>query len=221
MALAQSARGRTRTTHAYVLGTLREAILNGELAGGTHLIQSDLATQLDVSITPVREALRDLAAEGLVDFDPHKGALVRSLDLAEVQELYELRMTLEPIMIRRSIKCLKPERIDHADSLQRQMTNTTSITEWVELNRQFHEAFAEPDNSRLSAILSGLRASSSAYVGLSLGASPDRIKESDTQHAQLVELYRRQDVNAVVALTLQHLESTLATITEAHDRGIL
>ena len=66
------------------------------MTGGTRIIQSEIASQLEVSVTPVREALRDLAAEELVIFDPHRGALVRSLDLEEVKEIYQLRMVLSP-----------------------------------------------------------------------------------------------------------------------------
>lgn len=212
---------RTRTAHAYVLKTLREAILDGRLAGGTHLVQSDLATELGVSVTPVREALRDLAAEGLVEVDPHRGALVRTLDLAEVQELYELRMTLEPLMVRRSMASISAEQIERAGSLHRKMQLTENIGEWVELNRQFHETFAETKESRLSNILAGLRASASSYVGLSLAASPSRISQSNEEHAELIGLYKAGDVERIIQLTVQHLQTTLATIEEAHQQGII
>lgn len=211
---------RTRTAHEYVFRTLREAILDGRLPGGTRLIQNDLGTQLDVSVTPVREALRDLASDGLILFDPHRGALVRTLDLAEVEELYELRMTLEPLMVKRSVERISVEQLARAENLQRQMVTADSLTTWVELNREFHGSFVDPaDNSRLSSILCGLRDSASAFVRLSLAASTERIDQSNTEHLQLVELYRKRDVEGVINLTLQHLQTTLATIKEAHDHG--
>lgn len=215
-------RKRAPTAHDYVLDTLREAILSSRLPGGTRLIQSELASELDVSITPIREALRGLATEGLVTFDAHRGSRVRSLDLAEVQELYELRITLEPLMVRRAIAHATPEHLDRADEIRRRMELTDEISTWTELNREFHAALNESDDqSRLTVILNGLRDSASAYVGLSLGASPERIVESNVEHARLVELYRNRDTEAAVTLTVQHLRTTLTTIELAHEYGIL
>lgn len=212
--------GRPRTAHEYVLSALRASILEGELTGGTRLIQSDIANQLEVSVTPVREALRDLVAEGLVVFDPHRGALVRSLNMAEVRELYELRVALEPLMVRRTIERLTDEEIAKSHDLQIKIAATTNIATWVELNRKFHEVFARPDEtSRLSTILANLRDSASSYVAMSLVVSPKRVAQSNEEHSQLVSLYRKRDVNGAIALTLQHLQTTLETIEEANNDG--
>lgn len=217
-----SKHGRSMTTHGFVLQALRDGILDGSVAGGTRLIQADLARELDVSITPVREALRDLATEGLVVFDPHRGFRVRTLNLAEVQELYELRMTLEPLTVRRVAESVSDDQLDRAEELREAMEHATNVSEWSELNRQFHAVLVEGDRgSRLAQIVDGLRDSASAYVGLSLSASPERITESDREHAQLIELYRRKDIDGAVALTVQHLHTTLSTIEEAYERGLL
>jgi len=213
---------RNLTAHGYVLKTMREAILDGTLPGGTRLIQAEIASQLDVSITPVREALRDLAGEGLVVFDPHRGSRVRSLDLAEVRELYELRIALEPLMVRRMIGVVTEDDLSRAESLLQRMKKAKNIATWSELNRQFHATFAEQDkDSRLAQILTGLRDSASSYVSLSLGASAERRAESDVEHAKLIELYRARDLDGAIALTVQHLHTTLDTIEQAHDEGLL
>ena len=223
MALSQLiGNNRTMTAHSYVLNTMRRAILDGTLPGGTRLIQAELATQLGVSITPVREALRDLAGEGLLVFDPHRGAYVRSLDLAEVRELYELRITLEPLMVRRVIADITTEQLNRAESTRKKMEHTKDIAAWSELNRQFHATFAEGDKgSRLHVILAGLRDAASSYVSLSLRASAERTAESNAEHARFVQLYRNHDVEGAVTLAVQHLHTTLATIEQANDEGLL
>jgi DNA-binding GntR family transcriptional regulator len=213
---------RTRTAHEYVRATLRAAVLDGTLAGGARLVQTELAERLGVSTTPVREALRDLATEGLVVFDPHRGALVRSLDIAEVRELYELRVTLEPLMVRRVISAITPEQLGRAEDLRRRMEEPGEISTWVEHNRDFHAIFSEVDpSSRLATILTGLRDSATPYVALSLGSRPQQIAEANVEHAALLDFYREGAMEGAVELTVTHLLATLAVIEEAHERGEL
>jgi DNA-binding GntR family transcriptional regulator len=212
---------RALTARVYVLDTLRKAILNGTLPGGTRLMQADLAAQLDVSITPVREALRDLAGEGRVVFDPHRGSRVRSLDIDEVRELYEMRIALEPLMVRRVMATITAEQLDRAEELCRRLEKTTNVEEWSELNREFHALFAiEDKESRLAMVLNGLRDSASMYVKLSLGASADRHAESNAEHTELIELYRAHDTERAINLTVQHLRATLAGIEEVHQNSL-
>lgn len=215
--------GRTNlTAHSYVLNGMRKAILDGELPVGSRLIQADLAAQFDVSITPVREALRDLAGEGLVVFDPRRGSRVRSLDLAEVREIYELRIALEPIMVKRMIKQVDADDLDEAERLLRRMDRIKDFAIWSDLNRRFHACFAEEEgSSRLATMLAGLRDSASLYVTLSLRANPHRRDESDVEHAQILQSYREQNVAAATRLAVQHMRTTLTTIEEAHAQGIL
>jgi DNA-binding GntR family transcriptional regulator len=183
-------------------------------------VQAELASQLGVSTTPVREALRDMASEGLVVFDPHRGAIVRPLDMEEVREIYELRITLEPLMVRRVADLITDEQLDRADGLAARMRIETNLSTWVELNREFHSVFSEiGEGSRLAGILASLRDSASAYVSLSLEARPEQVPQANHEHDELVKLYRERDADGALELTLQHLRSTLAAIEEAHERG--
>lgn len=208
---------RSRTAYEHVRRSLRDAILDGELTGGTRLLQSALAAQFGVSTTPVREALRELATEGLVFFDPHRGAVVRELELAEVQEIYELRMTLEPLMVRRSIDGLTEERLHQAEELLTRMESEEDIHAWSDLNRAFHAVLMRSaEGTRLAGILTGLRDSAAAYVMLSLRARSEQVSEANVEHRQLLDLYRRRDTEAAIDLTVTHLKSTLAAIESAH-----
>lgn len=211
-----------RTVHEFVHHALRAAVMDGTLPGGARLVQSDLAQQLGVSTTPVREALRDLATEGLVVLDPHRGAVVRSLDIEEVRELYELRMTLEPLMVRRVAAAMTDERLDRAAELQRRMEEPCDPQTWSRLNRDFHALFSEAaDSSRLASILTGLRDSAAPYVAMSLVSRPEQAAQANTEHTELVESYRTGDVERAVEQTLDHLRSTLHVIEEAHGLGRL
>jgi DNA-binding GntR family transcriptional regulator len=213
---------RTRTAYEHVRATLRAAILDGTLPAGARLVQSELATALGVSTTPVREALRDLTTEGLVLFDPHRGALVRSLDIAEVREIYQLRMTLEPLMVTRVIDQLSDDQLARATDLCERMEREQDTPVWVNLNRDFHAVFSEVDErSRLAGILAGLRDSAAAYVAVSLDARPRQVAEANAEHKEFLDIYRRRDEQAAVRLTVQHLQSTLAAIEEAHTSGVL
>ena len=213
---------RTRTAYEHVRATLRAAILDRTLPAGTRLVQSDLAAQLGVSTTPVREALRDLAAEGLVLLDAHRGATVRPLDIDEVREIYELRMTLEPLMVARVVDRITEEQLGRAEEIARRMSTETDMSVWVNLNREFHAVFSEVDaKSRLAQILAGLRDSAAGYVAVSLDARPAQVAKANDEHHELLDIYQRRDRDAAIALTVEHLRSTLAVIEETHTTGLL
>lgn len=217
-----AAPARARTAYEHVRATLRAAILDRTLPAGMRLVQSDLAAQLGVSTTPVREALRDLATEGLVLFDSHRGAVVRPMNIDEVREIYELRMTLEPLMVRRVVDGITDEQLARAEELAARMRAEPDMTAWVNLNRDFHAVFSEFDGqSRLAQILAGLRDAAAGYVAVSLDARPQQVEEANTEHQEMLEIYRRRDRDAAVELTVQHLRSTLAVIEQAHAKGLL
>lgn len=213
----RSMQPRSRTAHEYVRTELRAAILEGELSGGTRLLQSEIASQLGVSTTPVREALRDLATEGLVFFTAHQGAVVRTLSLEEVREIYELRMLLEPLLIRRVVGQIGEESLKRARTLWYQMDIEKDPGVWVQLNQAFHKVFAEPEEgSQLAYILAGLRDRAAAYVGVSLKARPEQMHQANADHGQMLELFGRRDVDGLTELTVDHLRSTLAAIESQH-----
>ncbi|MEV7471146.1 GntR family transcriptional regulator [Streptomyces kronopolitis] len=208
---------RPRTNYEFARQTLRSDILDGRVQPGSRLVQTELATRLGVSTTPVREAIQDLAREGLVTLDPHRGAFVRSLSLAEVREIYELRIVLEPMLLRRTAAQLDKADLDRAEHLYEQMAEEHDLSRWAELNREFHHIlFAPAEDSRLAGIIAGLRDSATPYVALSL-REPDQREHSNAEHVELLGLLRAQDIDTAEELTRQHLASTLAIIEQSYD----
>src|SRR3954453_17077807 len=100
---------RTPTAQARAAATLRAAILDGELRPGQRVSQEAWAARAQVSLIPVREALRALAGEGLVTYRPRRGYVVTELDLDELEEVYRLRRLLETDVIRRGVPRATPD----------------------------------------------------------------------------------------------------------------
>lgn len=209
------------TAHEFVYDTLRRAILGGALAGGTKLVQADIASQLSVSTTPVREALRDLAAEGLVVFRAHIGAVVRELDIGELVELYDIRKALEPLAIQRAAARITPEEIAQAYALARQMEQESSPGAWAELNRKFHAIVENAAQAPfILSVLKGVQDISTIYVAHSLVLQPSRIVSGNKEHRALLAALRRHDGEAAASLIVAHLDSTLHAVLKAQsDNG--
>jgi DNA-binding GntR family transcriptional regulator len=202
--------GGVRTAHRTVTDRLREAILSGELPGGTRLVQSELAASLAVSVTPVREALRDLVGEGLVEFDPYRGATVHEPTLEELEEIYELRSLLTARTVAEGVQRITDDELAAAESLHREMKAQSDPATWLDLNRQFHHVLDAASRRPLyQEVLGRLADLSALYVGVSISGSKSRRKQANSDHAELIAAYRDRDADAAVELALRHLGDTV------------
>lgn len=198
--------GTRQTAHEFVRGVLRGAILSGDLVGGTRLVQAELASMLEVSTTPVREALRELASEGLIRFDPHRGAVVQELSGEELREIYAIREILEPVALRQAVPKLTDDVIERLRALHAEMGRIPHSADWVEANRSFHMAIYEAAASpRLAAIIRGLEDASVMYIGASLKEVPDLRDAAIDDHAAILDALERRDADAAVEAVVRHL----------------
>ena len=199
-----------RTAQELVRDTLRRAILTGEIQGGTRLVQADLATKLNVSTTPVREALRSLAAEGLVRLDSHRGAVVRTLTRDEVLEIFELRSVLEPIVLQRAIPRVTPEQLDEAAEIEAEMSRERDPGRWGQLNRMFHGVFmTAAESERLRQMVESLQDAFSAYIVSAMVVDDFRREQANDQHRTLLEAVRTRDEASATAAMVAHMRLTL------------
>lgn len=206
--------GFRRTAYEMVRETLRRAILSGDIPPGSVLVQTVLAQQLQVSTTPVREALRDLAAEGLISLDAHKSAIVLPGSLDEMEEIYSLRLLLEPYCVRQAIKRITEKEIEEAARIHERMLATERAAEWLALNSSFHKVLTDAAGSpRLSAILKGLREGAQVYIAMRV-CGPAEIASGNREHAAILEAFRSRDEKAACAAILGHLETTRRMASE-------
>jgi DNA-binding GntR family transcriptional regulator len=194
-----------RTAHEFVRETLRRAILRGDLSGGSRLIQADLAAELQVSTTPVREALRDLATEGLITLDRHRGGIVRELNWEEMKEIRRIREQLEPLAVELAVKGVTEEQLAAAADLADRMASESDLANWVELNRRFHVLFHEATGApRLAGILKGLEEAAAAYVAQAQRWHPEIRRRADADHRAFIDACRRRDPNAALEALSGH-----------------
>src|ERR1700752_924690 len=132
-----------QTIASMTVVALRERILRGDYPEGEPLRHDAVADELGVSRIPVREALRQLEAEGLVTFSPHRGAVVSSLSLDEIDELFELRAEIECDLVLRAVPLITEKQLKRATDLLDEFEAALAAGEasrWGQLNWHFHAA---------------------------------------------------------------------------------
>lgn len=203
-----------RTTADSVAGILRQQIREGTLAAGTRLRQSEVAKRLGVSTTPVREAFALLQADGLVQVDRHRGAVVYEPSVEDLREFYEIREALEALAISLALPHLTDQHLDQLEALIAEMRTCKDDQRWLELNDLFHISLYEASGrKRLCSIISGLRDSSRVYIHMFVahGAKGER---ADDEHAAILNACRSRDRIAAMEAVKSHLQVAVRKDTE-------
>ncbi|MCO7225661.1 GntR family transcriptional regulator [Pleionea sp. CnH1-48] len=199
---------KTRTQA--VAEAIREKILSGAIKGGQPLRQNALADELKVSRIPVREALLQLEAEGLVKFEAHKGAVATELSPDECRELFELRAMLETEVLKLAISNQQQEDWDKAENILDRfdslLNSGESIENWSELNQEFHNTLYQPSHRTFTLdLIRSLNTSSDRYIRLQLLLT-NKIPQAESEHRELLELCREGNKRAACKLLKQHIE---------------
>ena len=198
--------------------TLREEIIAGKLRPGEALPEAATAVRLNVSRSPVREAMRRLAGESLVNIVPGRGAFVSTVSLTDVLELYQLREVLEPLASRLASKQPAAESLNGVlDEMRRApvMIDDNLIAEYYELCARMDAEIAEiSSNARLAAMLGDLwqqvrRARSIA------NSSTERLHRSVEEHIGILEAILADDGDLAAERTRQHLRNSLNHVFRA------
>ncbi len=197
-----------------IAGALRTDILCGRLQGGQPLKQDEIAARFGVSKIPVREALVQLKAEGLVDFYPNRGAFVSELSAAEADEIYVMRIALEKEILARAIPHLTVSDFKQAGGLLVKMDREENIARWGELNWEFHAMLYAPAGlPRLMETLRTLHTNIARYLVLYL-AGMDYQKRSQREHRALLKACREGDIEKAQTILEEHLRSAATQLVK-------
>jgi DNA-binding GntR family transcriptional regulator len=195
-----------RSTPAVVAEVLREAILRGILTAGQQLRQEEIARQLGVSHIPVREALRQLEAEGLVRLRPYRGFEVSELSPEEVEELYEIRIPLECQALRLALPHLTDQDLEQAQAVLDAIDAEADPSVWSELNTRFHAILYAPSRrQRLLNLIRTLRTNVDRYLRLYISVM-QRKAHSQREHRAILEAVRRRDEAQALRALEEHLD---------------
>lgn len=209
---------RRRSLHDELVGRLREMIIEGHLAPGEKLSEQALGDQFHVSRTPLREALKVLATEGLIDIRPNRGASVAPLTIADLDEAFPIMGALEALSGELACRNATDEQIARAQALHRQMVEryqAGALSAYFRLNEKIHEiileAAANPTLEKMQHSLAG-RVRRARYMA---NMSPARWQQAVDEHEAIIAAFAARDGKGLGKILKRHLANKLEAVKVA------
>ncbi|WP_264805637.1 GntR family transcriptional regulator [Cytobacillus sp. NCCP-133] len=207
MSLNQDLRIENRDTlHLKVCNVIRKAIIRGDFKPGERLKQSDLAEKMGVSRMPIREAFRKLESEGLIRLEPHKGAVVKSINIEDIEEIYALRAELEKMAVYQSVDFLTEQDVEQLTFLVNEMERTDDVDTFIQYNIDFHRMLVkrckwERLNSFIGTLWNGFPQQTPHLLS-------GQQETSNIEHRKIVEAVINKDKETAANLLSEHIFRT-------------
>lgn len=209
---------RRLASHELVAEVLREAITSGHLRANDPLPQQEIATQLEVSHIPVREALRQLQSEGLVTYQPNHGATVTAHTPEEIREIYDIRVILETAAVRRATSRLPDAALAQAARLLKLTEQADDDAAWGTHDLDFHRLIYDLEaRPHLRELIDGLLRRVDRYW-LVHGLMLKHRREFEAEHRRLLAAMKARDAERAAKLLEQHLTGAAELLVAALER---
>lgn len=209
-----------RSLHGEIANQLRDMIVEGDLKPGQKVPEPELCGRFGVSRTPLREALKVLAAEGIVQLLPNRGAVVAKITQEEIEQIFPIMGVLEALAGELACERITEDDLEKLRRLHKTMIAHYRRAEWLpysKLNRAIHEAiFAVAGNPSLSAIYQQLiiRIHAIRFVARK---SPQRWHQAVDEHEQMMEALERRDGKKLARIMKLHLRNKAEMVKEAME----
>ena len=188
---------------------LKKAIITGEIPAGERIVETDYADRLHISRTPLREALRKLERDGLVEYVMRRGVIVHAFTTEDVEQIYTIRNCLELLTLPDIIEKATPEDIAHLREMLAKMDELNEKNDVEALSpiaRDFHTAItAISGKNRILRVIDGQDEYIRRFSAMAI-KQEDRRNEANEEHHRLVDLIEQKDLPAFEALMKQHIE---------------
>ena len=193
---------------------LMESIVSGDLLPGTELREQHVAKQMGVSATPVREAFKRLASDGMIELIPYRGAVVKVLDQQEIREAYACREALEHLVAKEVIERVRQEDIDRLYRMIEGFRQAEGVEEIAASSQEFDEYLYQLTGNRtlcdLLALLKGVISRDRKYSA----GSPERQQAIYQEHRAIVEALDRRDLEGAKRAISRHIYNRQKYIEE-------
>jgi DNA-binding GntR family transcriptional regulator len=197
-----------QTTSSAVTHLLRQSLDHGRWACGQALRQEEIAAEFGVSRVPVREALFQLQAEGLLHMVPNKGMYVRTMSAAELRELFRLRWLIESDMLMEALPLHNAATLNRVETVQAALDKAHGVADWIAGDREFHEALYAPAQRPESlAMLRRLRFRVDRFYFARMKPGT-RAQGWHEEHHALIRAVKRRDATAAARALQAHLQDT-------------
>ena len=188
---------------------LKKAIITGEIPAGERIVETDYADRLHISRTPLREALRKLERDGLVEYVMRRGVIVHAFTTEDVEQIYTIRNCLEMLTLPDIIEKATPEDIAHLRELLAKMDELNAKNDVEALSpvaREFHTAItAISGKNRILRVIEGQDEYIRRFSAMAI-KQEDRRNDANEEHHRLVDLIEQKDLPAFESLMKQHIE---------------
>ena len=198
-----------KTLHEEIANNLREMIMAGELTEGDKIKEDELCTVMEISKTPLREALRVLSAEGLIRLIPNRGSYVTTPTFEEIKEMFDVMSVLEGVCARTAAKKMSTGDFKKLEETHHQLEKNFRLKDqkqYIHHNNLYHAFVQElAGNKTLNQIVNGLRQKILLYRLKSLNLS-GRFEQSIQEHRELLEAFRNRDAAKAELLMKSHMK---------------
>ena len=193
-----------QTRRTQIRHYIQEQIANGRYRAGDRIVETQLAKELQVSQAPVREAILELAASGLLEEKPYSGTYVRRLTPEDVEDIYATRAFLDEYAAERAAAKITGEQLKRLEELLMEMEHAENAEEFVDKDIAFHSAILDAAGS---PVLKRLweRLKLSEWTGFSVAATRDSMPDIIRQHRTIYELLEKRDAHAAGSFTYLHI----------------
>lgn len=210
---------KKETLHTNIVDELRKGILEGRFRLGEWLRQDEIAARFNVSRMPVREALVQLEAEGLVDLYRHRGAQVKPLSIKEIKELFSIRILLEGEAAFQGASKVSEQDLALMQQLIADMRCATEVGEYLKLNERFHSTLYGATGSHyLEKMIAEIRINVERYLRIYMGLL-EQVDLRHSEHEAILQACKQKDGELAREATKNHVQGTAQTLVRTLGRA--